>query len=81
MPTDSGPYLEDGSLTASTLWDPSKRGYLTVVLANNLLKAQTPSDGQDIPNVGKITVKPDGKIVIMGPPLDFLKSNYKQFSF
>jgi hypothetical protein len=48
MPTDSGPYLEDGSLTISTLWDPAKLGYLTVVLANNLLKGQTPANGQDI---------------------------------
>jgi simple sugar transport system substrate-binding protein/rhamnose transport system substrate-binding protein len=79
MPTDSGPYLEDGSLRISTLWDPGKLGYLTVVLANNLIKGQTPTNGQDIPNVGKISV--DGKIVIMGPPTDFTKSNYKQFPF
>jgi simple sugar transport system substrate-binding protein/rhamnose transport system substrate-binding protein len=81
MPTDSGPYLEDGSLYASTLWDPAKLGYLTVVLANNLLKGQNPTDGQDVPKVGKITVRPDGKTVIMGPPSDFIKSNYKQFPF
>ncbi|MDR3145985.1 MAG: autoinducer 2 ABC transporter substrate-binding protein [Treponema sp.] len=81
MPTDSGPYLEDGSLTASILWDPAKLGYLTVVLANNLLKGQTPTNGQDIPNVGKITVNPDGKTVIMGPPTTFVKDNYKQFPF
>ncbi|MDR2021542.1 MAG: autoinducer 2 ABC transporter substrate-binding protein [Treponema sp.] len=79
MPTDSGPYLEDGSLDASILWDPSKLGYLTVVLANNLLKGQNPVDGQDIPNVGKISV--NGKNVIMGPPTVFTKENYKQFSF
>ncbi|GHV79990.1 autoinducer 2 ABC transporter substrate-binding protein [Spirochaetia bacterium] len=81
MPTDSGPYLEDGSLYAATLWDPAQLGYLTVVLANNLLKGQNPTDGQDVPKVGKITVRPDGKTVIMGPPSDFTKSNYKQFPF
>jgi simple sugar transport system substrate-binding protein/rhamnose transport system substrate-binding protein len=79
MPTDSGPYLEDGSLDASLLWDPSKLGYLTVVLANNLLKGQSPTDGQDIPNVGKISVS--GKNIVMGPPSVFTKSNYKQFPF
>ena len=79
LPTDSGPYLEDGSLRVATLWDPAKLGYLTVVLANNLLKGQTPTNGQDIPKVGKITV--NGKIVIMGPPTDFTKANYKDFSF
>jgi simple sugar transport system substrate-binding protein/rhamnose transport system substrate-binding protein len=79
MPTDSGPYLEDGSLDASLLWDPSKLGYLTVVLANNLLKGQTPADGQDIPNVGKISVS--GKNIIMGPPTVFTKDNYKNYPF
>ncbi|MDR2552102.1 MAG: autoinducer 2 ABC transporter substrate-binding protein [Treponema sp.] len=81
LPTDSGPYLEDGSLRVSTLWDPGKLGYLTVVLANNLLKGEKPSNGQDIAKVGKITVFSDGKTVIMGPPTDFIKSNYKQFAF
>ena len=79
MPTDSGPYLEDGSLDASILWDPSQLGYLTVVLANNLLKGQLPTDGMDVANVGKIRV--DGKIVVMGPPTVFTKDNYKNFSF
>jgi simple sugar transport system substrate-binding protein/rhamnose transport system substrate-binding protein len=79
MPTDSGPYLEDGSLDASILWDPAKLGYLTVVLANNLLKGQQPTNGQDIPNVGKIQVS--GKDVVMGPPTVFTKENYKQFPF
>jgi simple sugar transport system substrate-binding protein/rhamnose transport system substrate-binding protein len=79
MPTDSGPYLEDGSLDASILWDPGMLGYLTVVLANNLLKGQTPTNGQDIPKVGKISVS--GKNVVMGPPTVFTKANYKQFPF
>lgn len=81
LPTDSGPYLEDGSLRVGTLWDPAKLGYLTVVLAKNLLEGKLPADGQDIPNVGKITVWKDGKTVIMGPPTDFLKGNYKSFAF
>ncbi|MDR0722326.1 MAG: autoinducer 2 ABC transporter substrate-binding protein [Treponema sp.] len=79
LPTDSGPYLQDSSLRVTTLWDPGKLGYLTVVLANNLIKGQLPVNGQDIPNVGKISV--NGKTVIMGPPSDFTKDNYKNFSF
>jgi len=81
LPTDSGPYLADGSLRVGTLWDPSKLGYLTVVLANNLLNGEKPKDGQDIPNVGKIKVWADGRTVIMGPPADFTKENYASYSF
>ena len=81
LPTDSRPYLEDGSLRVATLWDPGKLGYLTVVLANDLLKGKRPVDGQDVANVGKIGVWPDGKTVIMGPPSDFTKDNAKNYSF
>jgi simple sugar transport system substrate-binding protein/rhamnose transport system substrate-binding protein len=81
LPTDSGPYLEDGSLDASTLWDPGKLGYLTVYIANDILHGKKPVDGMDVPNVGKITVRADGKTVIMGPPSDFLKDNYKNYKF
>ncbi|HOV93919.1 MAG TPA: autoinducer 2 ABC transporter substrate-binding protein [Spirochaetales bacterium] len=81
LPTDSRPYLEDGSLRVVTLWDPAKLGYLTVVLANNMLNGKKPYDGQEIANVGKISVKPDGKTVIMGPPTDFTKENAKNYAF
>jgi len=81
LPTDSGPFLEDGSLRVGTLWDPSKLGYLTVALAYDYLNGKKPRDGQEVPNVGKISVWKDGKTVIMGPPADFTKGNYKSFKF
>ncbi len=81
LPTDSGPYLEDGSLRVGTLWDPAKLGYLTVVLAYNYLNGTKPYDGQEIENVGKITVWEDNRTVIMGPPADFTKENYASYGF
>jgi simple sugar transport system substrate-binding protein/rhamnose transport system substrate-binding protein len=81
LPTDSGPFLEDGSLDVAVLWDPAKLGYLTVYLAKELLEGRTVTDGMDVPNVGKITVASDGITVVMGPPSDFTKDNYKDFDF
>jgi simple sugar transport system substrate-binding protein/rhamnose transport system substrate-binding protein len=81
LPTDSGPYLEDGSLDVAALWDPGKLGYLTVYLAKHALEGNKVENGMDVPNVGKIEVKSDGKTVIMGPPTDFLKDNYKNYDF
>lgn len=81
LPTDSGPYLEDGSLRVGTLWDPSKLGYLTVVLTNAYLDGRKPNNGQMVDGVGEITVWSDGKTVIMGPPTDFTRGNYGSFSF
>ncbi|HBT46849.1 MAG TPA: autoinducer 2 ABC transporter substrate-binding protein [Peptococcaceae bacterium] len=81
LPNDSKAYLMDGSLDVATLWDPAKLGYLTVALIKDMLDGKKPTDGQEVPNVGKITVKPDGKTVIMGPPTDFTKDNVDQFNF
>lgn len=81
LPTDSRPFLEDGSLKVATLWDPGKLGYLTVYLAEQMLNGKKPVNGQNVPNVGKITVLSDGKTVIMGPPADFTGENAKNYSF
>ncbi|GFN23265.1 autoinducer 2 ABC transporter substrate-binding protein [Thermanaeromonas sp. C210] len=81
LPNDSKAYLKDGSLDVATLWDPAKLGYLTVALIKDMLEGKKPVDGQEVPNVGKIEVKPDGKTVIMGPPTDFTKDNVDQFNF
>lgn len=81
LPTDSGPFLEDSSLDVATLWDPAQLGYLTIYLAKEMLDGTKIENGMDIPDIGKIEVKSDGKTVIMGPPADFLKDNYKNYSF
>lgn len=80
LPTDSKPFLADGSLKVATLWDPGQLGYLTVALAKMKLEKKEIKDGMDVPNVGKIMVK-DGKTIIMGPPTDFTKENADKFKF
>ncbi|MCC3372514.1 autoinducer 2 ABC transporter substrate-binding protein [Cohnella sp. REN36] len=81
LPTDSKPYLADGSLSSALLWDPGALGYLTVALAKDLAEGKLPTDGQEVPNVGKITVKSDNKTVVMGPPTEFTKENADQYPF
>lgn len=80
LPTDSKPYLADGSLKVANLWDPGQLGYLTVYLAKQKLDKQEIKDGMEVPKVGKITVK-DGKTIIMGPPTDFTKENADNYKF
>jgi simple sugar transport system substrate-binding protein/rhamnose transport system substrate-binding protein len=81
LPTDSKPFLADGSLSSALLWDPGKLGYLTVALAKDLAEGKMPADGQDVPNVGKIQLKSDNKTVVMGPPTEFTKDNADQYNF
>jgi simple sugar transport system substrate-binding protein/rhamnose transport system substrate-binding protein len=82
LPNDSCSYLKSGALDVATLWDPWQLGYLTVHLAYQY--AQDPSnvqDGMEVPEVGEITVRDDGKTVIMGPPTDFTADNCDDYDF
>lgn len=80
-PSGMKQFLKSGSAQSATLWDPKKLGYLTVVIANDLLNGKTPTDGEDVQNVGKIKFVSDNNEVIMGDPLDFTKDNVDQFGF
>jgi len=72
-------YLLEGSAQMATLWSPQKLGYLTVMLANDLLKGKVPADGEGVDGVGNIRVI--GDTVIMGEPLDFTAENVGQYDF
>lgn len=72
-------YLHEGVVQNVTLWSPKRLGYLTVVLAKNLLDGKDPVNGESIRNVGEIRVK--GDRIIMGEPLDFTKSNVDEYDF
>ncbi|WP_404405106.1 autoinducer 2 ABC transporter substrate-binding protein [Jeotgalibacillus malaysiensis] len=72
-------YLKKDIAHTMTLWSPQKLGYLTVVLAEQLIRGEMPSDGQSIPDIGRIEFK--DRIVIMGQPIDFTKENVDQYDF
>lgn len=78
-PNPMNKYLKENDAQIVTLWSPKKLGYLTVVLAANLLDGKQPQDRQTISQVGKISVLND--MVIMGEPIDFTKENVDQYDF
>lgn len=72
-------YLHDGLVQKATLWSPKKLGYVTVMLANDLLGGRYPTDGQDVPGAGSIRML--GNTVIMDEPIDFTRENVDQYDF
>jgi ABC-type sugar transport system substrate-binding protein len=81
MPTDSAPYLKDGSLDFGILWDPAKLGKLAVYIAHYELNGVAITDGMEVPGVGNITLQEDGKTIIMGEPSVWTAENVDQFNF
>lgn len=74
-------YLKSGAAQSATLWEPEKLGYLSVVMADYLIKGKGVEDGLEISKVGKIEYDSKTKTVIMGPPMDFTAENVDNYDF
>ncbi|MGY1592107.1 autoinducer 2 ABC transporter substrate-binding protein [Geodermatophilus sp. SYSU D00708] len=76
------PYLEDGSSSASILWDVENLGYLTawagVQLANGESFQATNDVSADMPEVA---YDDSTKVLLLGPPLRITKDNAGQFDY
>src|SRR6516164_1619669 len=76
-------FVDDGTIDAFELWDPSKLGYLAAYAAVNVAsKKVTGASGETFSagKLGSYTIGPNNTI-ILGPPTVFDKSNIGQFNF
>ncbi|HZO92005.1 MAG TPA: autoinducer 2 ABC transporter substrate-binding protein [Chthonomonadaceae bacterium] len=78
LPSETKPYLLDGSVTGLYLWDPTKLTYLTARLVKDALDGKMPQDGQEIEG-GKMSVK-DG-VVTLPLRLEITKENVEKLNF
>ena len=80
MPTDSAPYLKDGSLDFGLLWNPADLGKMTVYVAYLTITGQE-VEGYEVPGVGPIHIEEDGRTIIMADPSVWTAENVDQFNF
>lgn len=80
MPTDSAPYLKDGSLDFGLLWNPADLGKMTVYVAYLTINGQE-VEGYEVPGVGPIHIEEDGRTIIMADPSVWTAENVDQFNF
>lgn len=78
LPSETKPYLLDGSVTGLYLWDPKQLTYLTAKLVKDALDGKAPQDGQEIEG-GKLSVK--GPLVTLPLRLEITKQNVEQLTF
>jgi rhamnose transport system substrate-binding protein len=76
------PYLQNGSSSASILWDVQHLGYLTawtgVQLAGGKQLQATNDVSKDITGV---TFDPSSKVLLLGPPLTITKDNAGKYNY
>ena len=82
VPSSIRPYIKDGTIRASVLWDPVHIGYGAVYIAHAQLNGTlNPASGYvSAGKLGKLKFVSDD-VVLLGPPLVFTKDNIDQYHF
>ncbi|SNX99328.1 monosaccharide ABC transporter substrate-binding protein, CUT2 family [Geodermatophilus sabuli] len=76
------PYLEDGSSSASILWDVENLGYLTAWTGVQLANGEELQATNDVsPDMPEVTFDESTKVLLLGPPLRITKDNAGQFDY
>ncbi|MFV0430426.1 MAG: autoinducer 2 ABC transporter substrate-binding protein [Arachnia sp.] len=81
-PQTAAPFLKDGSMTSTVLWNVPELGALTVWAMNELVAGREPAasntiDGFDQP----ITYDPESQVLLLGDPMVFTADNVDDFDY
>jgi rhamnose transport system permease protein len=81
LPNMSRPFIKDGTVPSIVLWNTGNLGYLTVLIANALVKGELKPGATQI-TAGKLgQIEIAGDEVRLGAPFVFTKDNVDQFDF
>jgi rhamnose transport system substrate-binding protein len=87
LPSQMKPYVEDGTVKAFELWNPSNLGYLAGYAAASLASGTklTPGTSFSAGKLGTYKILPPadgtGPSIVLGPPTVFNKANVNNFNF
>ncbi|HEX8918617.1 MAG TPA: rhamnose ABC transporter substrate-binding protein [Chloroflexota bacterium] len=82
-PNDMRKYVKNGTVPVFALWNPGNLGYLAEVTAHNLVAGTLKAKVGASYKAGKLGMRTIGanRVVLLGPPQQFNKSNIDQFHF
>ena len=81
-PNTARDYIHSGAMPYSVLWNPADLGFLTVWVADHLLKGGEISGSIEVPGLpSPVTHLPENDIILLGPPAVFTKENVDNFDF
>jgi rhamnose transport system substrate-binding protein len=80
-PGQMRPYVMNGAVKSFVLWDPVNLGYLTVWAGIQLAMDKPFKAENMVPGLGTIKYLASQKMLVLGPPVVFDKSNINKYSF
>lgn len=75
VPSQAYTYVQDGFLDVGLCWRPADAGYVTCLMAYNLLTGVALEDGMSLEKPGYETVTVDGNVIFGNAPLVFTAEN------
>ncbi|WP_432491732.1 autoinducer 2 ABC transporter substrate-binding protein [Kineococcus auxinigenes] len=81
-PQSMKPYLEDGSSSASILWDVENFGYLTAWAGRQLALGEEFQETNEVSEeLGEVEYVPEEEMLILGPALEITPDNVDDFDY
>jgi rhamnose transport system substrate-binding protein len=81
-PKSMAPYLEDGSSSASVLWDVQNLGYLAAWAGDQLAQGNDLSATNDVTaDMPAVEFDAESKVLLLGDPLIITKDNVSEFDY
>jgi simple sugar transport system substrate-binding protein len=77
----SGKYLQSGSVSMISFWDPAVAGYVMNKLAQMVLRGQKVTDGMNLGQTGYEKVRLVGKVIYGKAWVDVTKANMGEYNF
>jgi rhamnose transport system substrate-binding protein len=81
VPSLMKPYVENGAVKSFVLWNPVNLGFLTVWAGLQLAEGKPFQAVNNVPTLGEIKYDASKKMLLLGPPTVFDKSNVDKFNF
>ena len=81
VPSLMKPYVDNGSVKSFVLWNPVNLGFLTVWAGLQLVEGKPFEAVNNVPTLGEIKYDASKKMLLLGPPTVFDKSNIEKFNF
>jgi simple sugar transport system substrate-binding protein len=57
-------YVKDGTIRGGYIWNPLVAGEVFVNLSTDLVQGKKPVDGMELPDVGKVSVDPEKRLIL-----------------
>lgn len=78
--TQGGKFVKSGAILAGFIWSPMLAGETIVRVGAMIMRGEQPKDGMDLPDLGKVQVDPEKRLILANKPMVIDKSTVDELA-